>query len=73
MMKMKLVIETEIDPQGDSATFDLIADDATLRSLAGAESALEGVAETVMTQLRAVATDIVVHGRSVEGCEFCGR
>ena len=61
-MKMKLIIETEIDPEQGSATFDTIANDEELRELV--EWGRGEWPEThLMTRLRAMATDIVVHGR----------
>ena len=64
-MKMQLIIETEIDPEVGSATFDYIANDEELRALAGDEygAASQVAASQIASRLRAFATDIVVHGR----------
>jgi hypothetical protein len=66
-MKMKLIIETEIDPVAGSATFDYIANDQELRDLAGDQfgAASEIAASQIASRLRAFATDILVHGRHV--------
>ena len=64
-MKMQLIIETEIDPEVGSATFDYIANDAELRDLAGDQygAASQIAASQIASRLRAFVTDIVIHGR----------
>ena len=64
MQRMRLSIETEIDPDQGSATFDFIAEDHELREMVRYGISSE-VGQEIVDRLGVVVADIVHGGRSV--------
>ena len=62
--QMFLKIETWIEPDGSSATFDLIANDNDLEAFA-AEGIESEIGERLAKTLLATVTDILTNGRSL--------